>query len=72
MPILGRIPVLGRAFGSTEETTSKTELIVLLEPRVIYDQNQIASATDELMSRLESLRRVVRASEPVGEDDVAE
>lgn len=72
VPILGRIPVLGRAFGSTEETTSKTELIVLLEPRVIYDQNQIASATDELKSRLESLRRVVRASEPVGEDDVAE
>ena len=72
VPILGRIPVLGRAFGSTEETTSKTELIVLLEPRVIYDQNQIASATDELRSRLESLRRVVRASEPVGEDDVAE
>lgn len=72
VPILGRIPVLGRAFGSTEETTSKTELIVLLEPRVIYDQNQIASATDELMARLESLRRVVRASEPVGEDDVAE
>lgn len=72
VPILGRIPVLGRAFGSTEETTSKTELIVLLEPRVIYDQNQIASATDELRSRLESLRRMVRASEPVGEDDVAE
>ena len=72
VPILGRIPVLGRAFGSTEETTSKTELIVLLEPRVIYDQNQIASATAELRSRLESLRRMVRASEPVGEDDVAE
>ena len=72
VPILGRIPVLGRAFGSTEQTTSKTELIVLLEPRVIYDQNQIASATDELRSRLESLRRMVRASEPVGEEDVAE
>ena len=72
VPILGRIPVIGRAFGSTEETTSKTELIVLLEPHVIYDQNQISSATDELRARLQALRRIVRESEPVGEDPVAE
>ena len=72
VPVLGRIPVIGRAFGSTEETTSKTELIVLLEPHVIYDQNQISSATDELRNRLKALRRIVRESEPVGEDPVAE
>ncbi len=72
VPILGRIPIIGRAFGSTEETTTKTELIVLLEPHVIYDQNQISSATDELMARLRSLRRIVRESEPVRKDHVAE
>ena len=72
VPVLGRIPIIGRAFGSTEETTSKTELIVLLEPHVIYDQNQISSATDELRARLQALRRIVRESEPVGEDPVAE
>ena len=61
VPVLGRIPVLGRAFGGTRESTSKTELIVLLEPHVIYDQNQNASATEELRARMRSLRRLARA-----------
>ncbi len=60
VPVLGRIPVLGRAFGSTRETTSKTELIVLLQPRVIHDQNQLASATEELRARMDALRRAER------------
>ncbi len=58
VPVLGKIPVLGRAFGSTQESTVKTELIVLLEPRVIYDQNQVASATEELRGRMRLLRRL--------------
>ena len=61
VPVLGRIPVLGRAFGGTRESTSKTELIVLLEPHVIYDQNQISSATQELRGRMKSLRRFKRS-----------
>lgn len=61
VPVLGRIPVLGRAFGGTQESTSKTELIVLLEPHVIYDQNQIASATEELRGRMRLLRRLERS-----------
>ena len=60
VPLLGKIPVLGRAFGSTVESTVKTELIVLLEPHVIYDQNQVASATKELRSRMRLLRRLAR------------
>ena len=60
VPLLGKIPVLGRAFGSTVESTVKTELIVLLEPHVIYDQNQVASATEELRSRMRMLRRLAR------------
>jgi general secretion pathway protein D len=61
VPVLGRIPVLGRAFGGTRESTAKTELIVLLEPHVIYDQNQISSATQELRGRMKSLRRFKRS-----------
>ena len=78
VPVLGRIPVLGRVFGGTTQTTAKTELIVLLRPQVIYDQNQVASATEELRERMRSLRRLARddrwrdRSEAVGEDDVAE
>lgn len=60
VPVLGRIPVLGRVFGATQQSRNKTELIVLLEPHVIYDQNQIVSASEELRTRLQSLRRLMR------------
>ena len=60
VPVLGKIPVLGRAFGATSESSVKTELIVLMEPHVIYDQNQVASATEELRSRMHLLRRLAR------------
>ena len=76
VPVLGRIPVLGRAFGSTSQSTSKTELIVLLEPHVIYDENEIAGATEELKNRMKNVRRVMRKvdarSENVAENSVAE
>ena len=60
VPVLGKIPVIGWLFGGTERTTTKTELIVLLEPHVIYDQNQAVTATAELMQRMQSLRRLMR------------
>ena len=61
VPVLGRIPVLGRAFGSTTQSSNKTELIVMLEPRVIYDENEIAGATEELKSNLKGVQRLMRA-----------
>lgn len=60
VPFLGKIPVLGRAFGSTSQSSVKTEMIVLLEPHVIYDENEIVSATEELASRLKSVQRLMR------------
>ena len=86
VPVLGRIPVLGRAFGSTTQSSNKTELIVMLEPRVIYDENEITGATEELKSNLKGVQRLMRAelkraaknpvaekqAEESGEDDVIE
>ncbi len=76
VPVLGRIPVLGRAFGSTTQSTDKTELIVLLEPQVIYDENEIAGATEELKNRLKNARRLMRKvdarSKRIAENSVAE
>ena len=60
VPFLGKIPFLGGAFGSTSVSKSKTELIVLVTPRVIYDENEIVTATAELKSRLRGLRRMMR------------
>jgi len=35
VPGLGDLPVLGRLFGSTSDTVNKTEIVLLITPRVI-------------------------------------
>jgi len=59
LPLLGRIPYLGAAFGSTSISKSKTELIVLLTPHVIYDENEVVSMSEELKGRLKELRKIM-------------
>ena len=60
IPYLDRIPYLGAAFGTKTKTTSRTELIVFLTPRVIYDTAQMTDATDELKDELKDLRKMMR------------
>jgi len=60
IPILHRIPNLGAAFGTKSYSRQRTELIVFLTPRVIYDTNQMADASEELKEKLRKLRRTIR------------
>ncbi|HYM09817.1 MAG TPA: hypothetical protein VEU62_03750, partial [Bryobacterales bacterium] len=60
VPLLGRIPGLGALFGSTSISKSKTELIILLTPHVIYDENQLKDTSEELRSRLKGLQKLMR------------
>jgi general secretion pathway protein D len=60
IPLLYRIPVIGALFGSRSYSKSRSELIIFMTPRVIYDSNQMSDATDELKSRLKSLKKDVR------------
>ncbi len=60
VPVLGKIPVLGAAFGSTSMSKQKTELIILLTPRVIYDENEIKDASEDLKTRLRGLRKLMK------------
>jgi general secretion pathway protein D len=60
VPFLHRIPWLGAAFGSKSISKARTELIVFLTPRVIYDTNQISDATDEIKSSLKHIQKLDR------------
>jgi general secretion pathway protein D len=60
VPLLHRIPILGAAFGSKSVTKDRTELIIFMTPRVIYDTNQMVEATDELKSSLKRLMKIVK------------
>jgi general secretion pathway protein D len=62
VPYLHRIPVLGAAFGSKTRTKTRSELVVFLTPRVVYDTNQMLDASDELKRKMERVLRLMRNS----------
>ncbi|MBL4941382.1 MAG: hypothetical protein JKY81_06905 [Colwellia sp.] len=40
VPFLGDIPILGNLFKSKSETKKKTELVILVTPKIIFDEKQ--------------------------------
>jgi general secretion pathway protein D len=60
IPLLHRIPLLGAAFGSKSNSKARTELIIFLTPRVIYDTNQIQDATEEIKTNLKRIQKMMR------------
>jgi len=60
VPLLHRIPGVGAAFSSKSIKKTRTELVVLMTPRVIYDTNQIVDATDELKSSFKRLKPLLK------------
>ncbi len=57
VPILGEIPVLGSLFGTTSNSNTRRELIVFITPRVIRNPEDARDVSEELRSRLRSLRQ---------------
>ena len=60
IPLLHRIPVLGGAFGFRSYNKERSELIIFITPRVIYDANQMADATDELKGRIRAIKKDIK------------
>jgi general secretion pathway protein D len=61
LPVLYRIPVLGSLFGGTSEVARRTELVVLITPRVVRNAAQAGKITREFREKMRSLRPVVKA-----------
>jgi general secretion pathway protein D len=62
IPGLNDIPWLGRLFGTTTRNRDRTELIVLITPRVIRGAEDAKQVTDDYQDKFESLAPL-RASE---------
>lgn len=52
VPILGDIPIIGNAFKEKQHTIEKTELVIMLTPRVVRDLGEAAAVTEEYRSRV--------------------
>ena len=64
VPGLNRIPWLGRLFGSTSRTRNRTELIVLITPRVIRGSADAKQITEDYQNKFESLAPLRDAPKP--------
>ncbi|RDI98691.1 type II secretion system protein GspD [Dyella solisilvae] len=63
IPYLNRVPVVGRLFGTTSHNRTRTELIVLITPRVITSSEEAKQVTDEYQRKFESLAPLRAAAE---------
>jgi general secretion pathway protein D len=60
VPGLVKIPILGSLFGDTQVTKQRTELVIFITPRVIYDTPELNDATDELRMRFRTLSKILK------------
>ncbi len=60
VPFLSRLPGLGAFFGAKSASKSRTELVVFLTPRVIYDTNQMVEATDEIKAGMKRVAKLMK------------
>ncbi len=58
IPFLQHIPILGWLFGSKNDTGTRTELIVLISPRLIRNSSEARDITREVRARLKGLRPI--------------
>jgi general secretion pathway protein D len=72
LPLLSQIPVLGALFGSQSIVDNRTELLVMITPRVVGNMQQSREVTAEIRDRMEGLKKIemkpkhlIRPEEPI-------
>ena len=55
VPLLSGLPVVGGLFGATTNNSGRTELLVVITPRVVRTDPEIREASEELRDRLQGL-----------------
>ena len=56
VPLLGDIPLLGSLFTHTQDISVKSELVILLKPIVIDNDQQMAAEVNRVKSRIKQVR----------------
>ena len=76
IPLLGDVPLLGKLFSTTKTDSTRTELLVMITPRVIRSTDASLTVTDDLVRRMKSIedtfvRRTAAEAPAVIIEDVA-
>ena len=52
LPLLSRLPLIGHLFGDTTNTFKRSEIIILLTPRVVINQKEARDLTGDYVDRI--------------------
>lgn len=64
IPLLDQIPNIGDAFGHTNKSTARTELIIFIRPQIIRDGTDAHYVAEELRTKLRGTIRTTAESTP--------
>ena len=59
IPLLSKIPLIGAAFGSQHISSTRTELVIMITPRVVANSAQAQDVTNELRRKLPALESLL-------------
>jgi type II secretory pathway component GspD/PulD (secretin) len=68
IPGLSKIPLLGYLFGTTEDSVTKRELLVMVTPHVINDQKAAAEITKQFQNRVHTIGQRLKELDETGEN----
>jgi general secretion pathway protein D len=58
VPWLHKAPIIGPLFGTTEKTRDRTELLVILTPRALYNDEELRQTSAEMRSRIRNFELI--------------
>jgi len=64
VPLLSKIPVIGGLFGTQSYTNNRTELVLLITPVVISNDDDARAVTNELRKKLPLLQTLIPVEKP--------
>jgi general secretion pathway protein D len=72
VPGLSKIPFVGALFRYTTDTLARSELLVMVSPRIVRDAREARDITDEMRRRMEDLERLESKIQPKPADEQEE
>jgi general secretion pathway protein D len=58
IPYLNKLPILGPLFGSTEKEDTRTELLVIITPRAIYNEQDLREVSEEMRLQIRHMELI--------------
>ncbi len=67
LPLLSQIPVIGGLFGNQDYANNRTELVILITPRMVANSQQAHEVTNELRKKMKGVEDVLEKSGKFGD-----